>query len=297
LKRKFACLALTLAAASAGLFAQSAQNTSYDSQPQAPLGDSYLLTSASPHAWTPPNYSPSPFSRLAFGGGISSMGISMQVAVNANRYMNLRGTGNFFNYSLNNVSVNGLLASGTANFASAGASIDFYPFPFHGFRLSPGVLFYNQNQLGTTVTAPGGTSFTLDNYTYYSSQTNPVTGTAGVGLHAQSPAFTMTTGWGNVIPRRGGHISVPFEIGAAFTGSPTVNMALTSGQVCQDPAGTVGCVNVAGNQQLQSNLAAQQARFQNDLNPLKIYPIFTTGIAYSFTLRGGPVSQAARPQQ
>jgi hypothetical protein len=224
------------------------------------------------------------------------MGINMQAAVNANRYMNIRGAGNFFSYSLNNVSVSGLEASGKLNFASAGASLDVYPFPFHGFRLSPGVLFYNQNQATASFTAPGGTSFTLDNYTYYSSQANPVTGSAGLGLNTHKQAFTMTTGWGNMIPRRGGHFSVPVEIGAAFVGTPTLNMALTGGQVCQDPAGTVGCVNVVGNQQIQSNLAAQQAKYQNDLNPLKVYPIFTTGIAYSFTLRGGPVSQIARPQ-
>ncbi len=105
----------------------------------------------------------------------------------------------------------------------------------------------------------------------------------------------MTTGWGNMIPRRGGHFSVPVEIGAAFVGTPALNMALTSGQVCQDPAGTIGCMNVVGNSQIQSNLAAQQAKYQNDLNPLKIYPIFTTGIAYSFTLRGGTGEPGSSP--
>jgi hypothetical protein len=296
LKARILCLALSVAAASTGLIAQTTQTASNDSQPAAPPSGQFALTSASPHTWTPPNYSPTPFSRLAFGGGISSMGINMQAAVNANRYMNIRGNGNFFNYSLNNVSINGLLASGKANFASAGASLDVYPFPFHGFRVSPGVLFYNQNQISASVTAPGGTSFTLDGYTYYSSQSNPVTGGASLGLNTHKQAFTMTTGWGNMIPRKGGHISVPVEIGAAFVGTPTLSMALTGGQVCQDPAGTIGCMNVVGNSQIQSSLAAQQTKFQNDLNPLKIYPIFTTGIAYSFTLRGGPVSQVARPQ-
>jgi hypothetical protein len=289
-------MALTVVAASAVLAAQTSQTASNDSQSSTPLGGQFALTSASPHTWTPPNYSPSPFSRLAFGGGVSTMGINMQVAVNANRYMNIRGTGNFFNYSINNISTNGLLASGKLNFASAGASVDFYPFPFHGFRLSPGVLLYNQNQVTASITAAGGTSFSLDDYTYYSSKANPVTGAAGLGLNTHRQAFTMTTGWGNMIPRRGGHISVPIEIGAAFVGTPALSMALTGGQVCQDPAGTIGCMDVVGNSQIQSSLAAQQAKYQNDLNPLKIYPIFTTGIAYSFTLRGGPVSQVARPQ-
>lgn len=221
------------------------------------------------------------------------MGINMQAAVNANRYMNLRGVGNFFNYSVNNFSISGLQLSGKANLASAGASIDFYPFPNHGFRLSPGVLFYNQNALTTTATAPGGTSFTLYGYTYYSSEANPVSGTASLGLHTQSPAFTITTGWGNMISRRGGHLSFPFEIGAAMIGSPTVNMALTSGQVCADPQGTIGCVNVVGNSTLDANLQAQAAKYQNDLNPLRFYPIFSFGVAYNFSLGNGGASRVA----
>jgi hypothetical protein len=286
LKSRIFCLALTVAAASAGLYAQTTQTESDDAQPSSPVGGQFAITSASPRTWAPPGYSAAPFSRLAISGGVGTMGVNLQVAVNANRFINLRGVGNFFNYSINNISVNGLLASGTVNFATAGAAVDFYPFPFHGFRISPGLIFYNQNQLSSTVVAPGGTSFTLDGYTYYSSQYSPVTGTGSVGMDTNKHAFTIATGWGNMIPRRGGHFSVPVEFGAAFVGSPTVNMALTSGQVCADPQGTIGCINVVGNPQVQANLAAQQAKFQNDLNPFHIYPIFSTGLAFSFNLRG-----------
>src|SRR5208283_3879225 len=246
LKRTLPWLFPVLFAVSATLLAQSSQP-----MPAPSPIDQYAIRAASPHTWTPPSYSPAPFSRLAFGGGVSTMGVNLQMAVIANRYMNLRGTGNFFNYSISNVSVNGLEASGTLNLATAGAAVDFYPFPTHGFRLSPGAMFLNRNQAGATVIAPGGTSFTLDGYTYYSSQANPVTGVASLGLNTQNPAFTFTTGWGNMIPRRGGHLSFPFEIGAAFIGAPSLNMALTSGQVCMDPAGTTNCIDVAGNSQIQ----------------------------------------------
>jgi hypothetical protein len=276
-------------------FAQSTQTASNDSL-VSPAGESYAITSASPHTWVQPNYASSPFSHVAFSGGISSMGVNMQAAVNVNRYINLRAIGNFYNYSLNNVSVGGLLANGTVNLATAGASVDYYPFPNHGFRVSPGVLFYNHNQVSSTITAPGGTSFTLDGYTYYSSDANPVTGLGGVGFNTQNPAFTITTGWGNMIPRRGGHLSFPVEIGAAFIGSPAVNMALTGGQVCANPQGTIGCMNVVGNAEVESNLQAQQQKYQNDLNPFRYYPIFSAGVAYSFGLRSEHANQVARPQ-
>lgn len=224
-----------------------------------------------------------PLSHVAFGGGISPLGINMQAAVNLNRYMNVRGVGNVFNYTVNNISTNGLNLNGKVNFATAGASLDFYPFPNHGFRLSPGGLFYNQNNINANIAVSGGTSFSLNGIKYYASSSNPITGTGGLGLNARNPAFSMTAGWGNMIPRRGGHWSFPFEVGAAFVGAPTINMALTSGQAC-DAQGQ-NCVNVATDPNVQANLQAQLQKYRTDLSPFQYYPIVNFGAAYSFKLR------------
>jgi hypothetical protein len=233
-----------------------------------------------------------PFSRLAFGAGISPLGIGLQVATNINKHLNVRGTGNFYNYSLN-FTTNGFPATASLNMASAGAALDVYPF-HAGFRLSPGVLFYNQNQLSASSTVVGGTSFTLNNQTFYSANANAATGatplnaTGALNLNTTKPAFTMTTGWGNMIPRKGGHWSVPFEIGAAFTGAPALGLNLT-GSACADQAQTE-CTNVASTTnpiaiQIQSDLAAQVTKWNSDLNPLKVYPIISVGVAYSFHIR------------
>jgi len=228
---------------------------------------------------------PAPFSRLGLSAGIGAGGINLQAATNLNKYINLRGVGNVFSYTVNNINTNGLNLNGKLNLASAGVSVDLYPFPYHGLRFSPGVLFYNQNAASATVTVAGGTSFTLDNNTYYSSTSNPVQGIGTLGLNSQNPAFTMTTGWGNLISRRGGHFSIPFEIGAAFVGTPNLGLALTSGQVCSNPQGTANCQDVATDQEVQSNLQAQIAKYKNDLNPLKVYPIVSIGIGYNFKIR------------
>jgi hypothetical protein len=224
-----------------------------------------------------------PLSRFALGGGVSTIGINLQAAINLNRLMNLRTSGNYFNYTVSNITTNGFTVGAKLNFASAGASVDFYPFPNHGFRLSPGALFYNHNAATATFTVAGGTSFTLNDTTYYASASNPVLGNGSLGLHKQNPAFTATTGWGNMIPRKGGHWSFPFEIGAAFTGAPTLNIALTSGQIC-DAQGQ-NCVNVATDASVQTNLAAQVAKYTKDLNVLGVYPIMSGGLAYSFRSR------------
>lgn len=226
-----------------------------------------------------------PFSHLAIGGGISPLGINLQAATNLNRHMNVRGVGNFFNYNANNLSVSGFSVSGKLNLATAGASLDLFPWARHGFRLSPGVLFLNQNGMTATMTAQGGTSFSLNSYTYYSSASNPVQGTASLGLHKQNPAPMVTFGWGNLISRGGGHWSFPLEIGAAYTGAPTIAMALTSGQVCANQQGTVNCQNVIGNSDINTNLQAQIAKYQNDVNPYPFTPIVSFGVGYNFAIR------------
>jgi hypothetical protein len=284
LKPTALCLSLALLAAPLLLRAQTTVPYSY------PTGTSPSLTpqKAAKAARTgkPAKQQPlKPFSRLALGGGISSMGVNMQAATNVNRFLNVRATGNLLNYNANNITTNGFNIDAKFNFASAGAAVDFYPFPNHGFRLSPGVLIRNQNTATGTVTALGGTSFTLNNVTYYSSSANPVSGSASIGLNATNPAFTITTGWGNMIPRRGGHWSFPFELGVAATGTPTVNMALTSGQVCANPLGTLNCVNVVGNTDINTNLQAQISKYKSDLDPLKVYPIVSFGVAYNFSIR------------
>lgn len=223
------------------------------------------------------------FSRIAFGGGFSIEGIDLLAATNVNRYLDVRGDGRFFKYTAGSTSTNGFVINPELDLASAGISLDVYPFPSHGFRVTPGLLFYNSNAAGSGVVAEGGTSFTVNHVDYYSSNSNPVTGNASVNLHSQNPAFTLTTGWGSFFPSRGGHWSFPFEIGAAFTGAPNVAIALTSGQVCSSPG--VNCADVTSDPQLQSDLQAQIAKYKHDLDPLKVFPILGGGVVYNFDIR------------
>jgi hypothetical protein len=276
LKRLAYFLTLILLAASTGLFAQNSD------QP------------APPQTRSDKGVSPAPFSRLAFSGGIGSMGINMQAAVNANRFFNIRGTGNYFTYNVTDVTINngggsnGISVSGNLNFATAGASLDIYPFPNHGFRPSPGAVFYNQNRAAATGATAPGSSFTFGSQTYYSDEVDPLNLAATLGLNKQKTAFSMTTGWGNLISRRGGHFSFPFEIGAVFTGAPTIGFNAT-GNACYTQADAAdngpSCQNMATNPQAQANIAAQVAKYQKDLNVVPVYPIFSFGIGYNFKIR------------
>lgn len=297
MKRLVCPLTLTLLAASLGLPASMSAQTTSSSASLFSFGGSSASfggSSLAPARGEINNPSPAPFSRLALSGGIGSMGINMQAAVNANRYFNIRGTGNYFGYNVSNVTINngggsnGISVSGNLRFATAGASLDIYPFPNHGFRLSPGAVFYNQNRATAAGATAPGSSFTFGSQTYYSDEVDPLNLAASLGLNKQKTAFSMTTGWGNLIPRRGGHFSFPFEIGAVFTGAPTIGFNAT-GNACLTQADAADngptCQNMATNPDAQANIAAQVAKYQKDLNVVPVYPLFSFGIGYNFKVR------------
>jgi hypothetical protein len=234
-----------------------------------------------------------PFSRVALSAGVSLNGVNLQVATNLNRYLNLRGIGNVVNYTDNNISTNGFNIDANLNMATAGAALDFYPFPRHGFRLSPGALFYNQNEVSASAVVTGGTKVTLNDQDYLSDSSDPLKMNGSLTLNTNKQAFTLTTGWGNMIPRKGGHWSFPFEIGAAFTGAPSLALSPLTGSACTTSNGSTcssSYVNVKDPansiaQDVQKNLTAQKAKWTSDLEDLKYYPIISFGLAYNFRIR------------
>jgi hypothetical protein len=284
-------LILTMALLAPPLVLRSQSTTSpsqTDAQGYHPeRSDRVLPTEIIPKRIVPP---PKPLSRIAIGATVSPLGPQLQVATNLNKHFNLRGTGNYFSYATT-FTTNGIQAAATLNLASAGASLDIYPFR-SDFRLSPGALFYNQNRMSAVGAVAGGSSFTLNGNKYYSASANPstgatpITGNALLGMHTNRPAFTATAGWGNVIPFSGGHWSFPVEIGAAFIGAPTLAVNM-NGWVCLDQAQTM-CYDFATDPNAstaRADLQTQVAKWKSDLNPLQTYPIVSFGVAYNFKIR------------
>ena len=280
--------AVALLGAAATLFAQSSSSLSYLDSEAVPEGGGHA-------AITPgivyPSTSARPFSKVAFGTGISPLGVQLSMTTNLNQHINVRTTGNLFSYSTT-FTTEGIASDAKLNMKSAGTALDIYPF-HSGFRISPGLLFHNENQVTAKADVAGGTSFTLNDQTYYSAKANantgatPINGNALLSLHTTKPAFTVTTGWGNTLPRKG-HWSFPFEVGVALTGAPSLNVNL-GGWACYDQAQTL-CTDINSKtdpiaQEIQTNLHAQVAKWTNDIEPLKTYPIASFGVAYSFGIR------------
>ena len=276
-------------------------------QPQQPAPDS---SSQTPQAPTPRGLTPNPpplergekyhapwegeerwrrFSRVAVGVDISPLGIGIKGATILTGKIDLRLMGNFLNYSTSSFEIQGTRTSGTIRFASLQTAVDFYP-RNSIWRLSAGALLWNGNQISASGTQAPGSSFSLNGKNYYSSKTDPVMASGVLGLHTNQPAFTVSGGFGRYVPRSARHWSFPSEFGVIFMGAPTLNIT-PSGTVCTSAAETpatcsdVGTTSNPVGAEFNESLDTALARWRRSLGRVTIYPIFSYGVMYSFTIR------------
>jgi hypothetical protein len=234
-----------------------------------------------------------PFSRIGIGADISPLGIGIKSAVVLTENFDARLMGNFFSFDSGRFEVEGFNSDARLHLASAAASLDWYPFNSI-WRLSPGLMFFNGNQISMTAEIVPGTSFKLNGQTFYSASANPatgatpVTGTGVLGFHTRQPAFTLAGGFGKFIPRSNRHWSFPSEFGVIFMGGASANVS-TSGWVCTDSQQTQ-CSNITDpanpvSAQFNQALQAQLVKWRKNLSAFSIYPIFSYSVVYSFNIR------------
>ena len=105
---------------------------------------------------------------------------------------------------------------------------------------------------------------------------DPVNGSGSI-LFSRTAMPKLTMGFGNMIKRRENqHWSVPFEIGAAYTGHDTIQFNL-AGSACQQ-----GICQSVNNPSIQQNVTQEQNKINEEAKRFQIYPILTTGVSYRF---------------
>lgn len=214
-------------------------------------------------------------SKVGVGVKASLLGIGFEAATPITYHTNVRAGFNMFSYS-RGFTNDGVNYAASLSFRSFESHFDWFPFS-GGFHLSPGVMLYNGNQIKANATVTGGQTFTLGGTGYMSYSANPITGTGKIGFNTVAPMVTL--GWGNLVPRKNKHISVPFEVGMLFQGSPKATLNL-AGTAC-DTTGA-NCQNVAGDASFQNNVVAQQNKLNNDMSFFKVYPVISLGFGYKF---------------
>lgn len=226
-----------------------------------------------------------PFSAVAIGVRAGLSGIGLELATPLATALNLRAGGSFLNLHPQ-FAEDGITLPGDLQLRSGFVAVDLFPFK-GGFHISPGFTLYTGNRLSAKAMVPGGQSFDLGDGTYTSGTTDPVHGTFDVGFGKRSgPRFTL--GWGNRIPRMGGHWSFPLEIGAEYLGNPPRTTLTLAGTVCQGPG---FCQPIDQNAIAQQNVTIEQNEINSDIpNWLRFFPLVSTGISYRFG-RGAAVAE------
>ncbi len=221
-----------------------------------------------------------PFSSLGVGVKVGLGGIGFDVATPlVPGVLNLRGGAGFFSYTYNGT-VDNEPVNATLKLDNAEVMVDVFPFK-GSFRLSAGTTVYNTTGLNGTITVAPGSTLKIGNNSYISAPTpNQLTGNLSAGFGGKAvPRFSL--GWGNMVPKHG-HIKFETELGVEIIGTPKVAWnyggqacPTSNGNTCSGPYQAIASVPGAS-----ADIAAQTAILQNDVNGVKVFPIFSIGLSY-----------------
>ena len=219
-----------------------------------------------------------PFSAVGIDANVGIGGIGFDLATLVTRKFNLRAGAEFFDYSTT-FQEQGATVAAHLRMQSAHAALDWFPFR-GGFRLSPLVVFANNNRGQATALIPAGETVSLNGENYASSASDPLHGAGSVDFRKVSPGLSF--GFGNMVPHSGRHFTFPLEAGFYYVGQPGLKVTFT-GSACdptQPPA--IGCAPVDQDSGFQQNLAQFIARNNHNLSYASYFPIFSFGFGYAF---------------
>jgi hypothetical protein len=210
---------------------------------------------------------------FAVGVKVGTLGIGIQAGTALASRVNLRGGANFFTYK-DSLTEDGVTYNGTLQLRSVEAKLDL--FVIGGFRVTPGLLLYNDNNVAATATVPNGTSVSFNGVRYTSNPADPIRGTAGITFNKFAP--TIGIGFGNLLPRSNRHWSLSTDLGIAFSGSPAFALGLT-GSACVN--GT-SCAPIATTPSVSANVEAERVKIQGDMDKFKYYPEVSVMFGWKF---------------
>jgi hypothetical protein len=204
--------------------------------------------------------------RLGIGLKISSLGAGVEIATPVSRRSNVRTGFNMFIYD-RDFRNDGVAYNGQLSLRSMQAVYDWFPFG-GSFHVGGGMLAYNGNRMKANVSSPittGGTG------------NLSATGTARIEFRKVAPMFLV--GWGNLLPRNGSRVSVPFEFGLVYHGQPRASLHLNNIACRPDD---LSCLAVSSDPDVQNGFLAEQSKLRREVSSFKLYPVISVGLGYSF---------------
>ena len=138
--------------------------------------------------------------------------------------------------------------------------LDWFPFS-NNFRVSAGAM-YNGNKYSLEGKPSAGGTFTINGKTYTSSEIGSLNGK--VDFRKVAPYFGL--GYGRPVGRG---LLLIGDLGVMFQGSPRTSLSVTCGA-------TTSCA------QIQSDVAAEQNKLDDEMRNYRYYPVLSIGLAYVF---------------
>ena len=212
-----------------------------------------------------------PFRSYAIGFRAGTLGAGIEIATPLAGRINLRSGFNFFAFT-DPYNMDGVNYDARMRLQSSQTTLDWFVGNFH---ISPGFLYFKSGMTAPTSVGPGQT-FVLGTQTFLNSVDDPVTGSSSV-IYPRKFAPLLLLGYGNLLPRTGQHLSLPIEVGVAYSGAPLIDVSL-NGTACV----TDGCVNFSQNADAQKFLKQEIQILNEDLKHYPVFPIVTVGLAYRF---------------
>lgn len=188
----------------------------------------------------------------------STLGFGGELNYTINSYFTARVDFNRYNHTYNTTKEQ-IDYDFNLHLKTAGVMFDLHPFA-GSFRITAGY-FNNKNDI-LAVALPQS-SYTINGNTYNNTQVSSLSGE----ISFKSGVPYVGFGWSTLGTTSTG-LGIEFDVGALLQGSPTVQLNATG--------------TATSNAQFQSDLAAEQSKFQNDLNSFKAYPVVSLGLAYRF---------------
>ncbi|MCX7009152.1 MAG: hypothetical protein NTY53_18215 [Kiritimatiellaeota bacterium] len=137
-------------------------------------------------------------------------------------------------------------------------TLDWHPITGNGFRISAGVMFNNDRG---EISAKSGQNVSVNDNDYLVSSLS-----GKIDFNRFGPYLGI--GYGNAADTSA-HWHFATDLGVAYLGSPNITLEATA-------------LNPAQQAALNSDIAAQINKYQDDVKPFKFYPVLTIGVSYTF---------------
>jgi hypothetical protein len=217
------------------------------------------------------------FSGLGLEGHSGLGGIGFNAATPLTRRFSLRAGADFFSYSTT-FKDQGARIQANLRMRTGHGTLDWFPFR-NRFRLSPMVVFANNNRIFASYLIPPGSTIELNGQEYVSSSSDPLHGTGSIDFRKASPGFTV--GFGNM-NRRESHFSTQLDAGFYYVGQPSLKVDFSGSACYPGLPESIGCIPASSAPAFQQDLQAFIARNRHNLSYASFFPVFSAGVGYSF---------------